>query len=147
EVAGVVAQAVPLDVAVLAAAATIDVDGEHLGGRIPAERDRGTGGDGGGDVGSVQCATGAVVLGPAFVDGDLGFVVARGDRGGLELVGAVAVGVLQPRAEAIGLPVTGAAELALEAACGGGDDRGDVVGDPVGGVVVIELHAGRVSQV
>src|SRR5690606_30511203 len=115
------------DVAVLTAATALDVDGEHLGGRVPAERDGGAARDGERDVVAVQRAAGAVVLGPAFVDGDLGFVVACGDRGGLELVGAVAVGVLQPGAEAIGLPVTGAAELALEAAGGGGDDRADVV--------------------
>ena len=69
---------------------------------------------------------------------DLDLVVARRDLRGRERVGAVAVGVLQPRTHAVRRPVAWAAELGLEAA-GGGDDRAEhVVGDPVRAVVVVE---------
>ena len=88
---------------------------------------------------------GGVALRPALAEGDLELVRAGGELVGCELVDAVAVGILEPRAKAVGLPVAGAAELGLERARRGGDRRVHLVGDPVGLVVPVELDvaAGR----
>src|SRR5205814_160364 len=89
----------------------------------------------------------AVVLVPAFVDGDLRLVAAVRDGGGVEGVDAVAVDVLQPGAEAAWVPIAGAAECVLEAAGDGGDNRVFVVSDPVALMVVIELDARSARQI
>ena len=95
--------------------------------------------NGEGDVCPVAHAALAVVLVPALVDRDLALVAALRQSRRLEGVDAVAVGILEPRTEAVGLPVAWAAELALEAARRDGDDGTDVVGDPMALVVVVEL--------
>ncbi len=131
----------------LGGAALTHLNAEQVAHRVVAEGDvleRARHAEG--DVGAVLDAAGAVVLGPVFVMGHLGFVVAAGQQS-RDHVEAVAVGVLQPGAQAPRLPVAGAAQLVLEAAGDGGDGRVDVVGDPVGAVVVVELDVGRGSQV
>ena len=113
-----------------------DVAEQHLRvGRDDAER----------DVRAAGHAALAVVLVPALVDRDLGLVIADGERGRLERVRPVAVGILEPRAQAARIPVAGTAELGLEAARRDRDHRALVVGRPVRLVVVIELDgpAGR----
>ena len=92
------------------------------------------------DIRPARHAARAVVLAPALVDRDLGLVVARGQVLVAKVVGAVAVRVLQPGAEAVGLPVTGTPQLALEAAGHGRDHRVRIARDPVRLVRVIELH-------
>jgi hypothetical protein len=67
-------------------------------------------------VGPVRGTPGAIVLGPAFVVGGLGLITSGRQAAGLENIGPVAVRVLQPGAQAVGLPVAGAAEFALKAA-------------------------------
>src|SRR6185503_2244171 len=53
-------------------------------------------------------------------------------------------GVLEPGAQAAGVPVARAAEFGLEAARRDGDHAGLIIGDPVGFVVVVEFdRAGR----
>jgi hypothetical protein len=93
------------------------------------------------DVGSVLRSARAVILIPAFVEGDLALVVSGGQRCGLKRVRAVAVRVLQPRAEAGRLPIAGAAEFRLETARRDGDDGIAVAGNPVRLVVVIKFDA------
>ena len=95
--------------------------------------------DGEGDVGAAGDATCAVVLVEALVDRDLPLVRAGRERRRLERVDAVPIRVLEPRAQAGGIPVTRAAELGLEASGRDGDHRVPVVGDPVALVVVVEL--------
>ena len=56
--------------------------------------------------------TDAVVLGPTLVDGHLALVVARREDRGGKAVDAVVVGVLEPGAQAVRLPVAGAAQEA-----------------------------------
>src|SRR4029079_12880834 len=108
-------------------------------GGVVAEDDQLAGcGDGEGDVGAVRGAARAVVLVPASADGGLGFVVADGEVVGGQGVGAVAVCVGETGAQAAGLPVAVAAELALEASGGDHDRVADRVGDEVGDRVVGE---------
>src|SRR5262245_36824320 len=92
-----------------------------------------------GDIRAILHATLAVVDVPTLVERDLALVVAGQQRGGNEGVGAVAVRVLQPGAQAGGIPIATATELALEIAGGDRDHRVDIVGDPVALVVVVEL--------
>jgi hypothetical protein len=130
------------------AAAGTGGDGEDVGRRVVAEHGLGAvGGDGELDVGPVRGAAGAVVLIPALVDRDLGLVAAGRDRAGGEAVDAVAVRVLEPGAQAVGLPVPRAAQEVLEAAGRDGDHRVLVAGDPVGLVRVVELDAGGGAEV
>jgi hypothetical protein len=96
-----------------------------------------------GDVGAVLHAALAVVHVPAAIERHLGLVRARGNGAGAEAVDRRAVDVLQPAAEAARIPVAAAADLALEAAGHGGDDRAHVLGDPVGLVVIVERHVAR----
>ena len=101
-----------------------DRDRQDVRHRVVGEGDlRVVGRDGERDVRPVRDTAGAVVLVPALVDRDLGLVRAGRQRGRLERVDAVAVGVLQPGPEAARVPVAGAAQLGLEAARGHGDDR------------------------
>ena len=93
------------------------------------------------DVRPVRHPALAVVLVPALVDRDLPLVRALRQRRRLERVDPVAVGVLQPGAEAARIPVARAAELGLEASRRDGDDRAPVVRGPVALVVVVELDA------
>src|SRR5690606_1763633 len=79
-----------------------------------------------------------VALVPRQPVGDLELVVAGRHRGARPGPRAVPVGVLQPRAHAVRLPVARAAELGLVAARSGEDRALGVTGDPVGGVVVVE---------
>ncbi len=98
------------------------------------------------DVGAVLDAAGAVVHVPALADRHLRLVAPGRQGASGEGEDAVAVGVLEPGAQAPGIPVAGAAELALEAAGGDGDGRADVVGHPVGRGGVVELDGGGVGQ-
>ncbi len=82
-----------------------------------------------------------VVLVPALVDRHLRLVRARGQRRRHEREDPVAVRVLEPGAEAAGIPVGRASELGLEASGRDRDHRALVVGDPVALVVVVELDA------
>jgi hypothetical protein len=118
-----------------------------VGHGVVAERDEVVGPDGEGDVRPVPQAPGAVVLVPRLVDRHLGLVVARQQRGRGEAGDAVAVGVLEPGPQARGVPVGGTAQLALVAAGHRRDHRRDVVGHPVGAVVVEKLDRGRRRQV
>ena len=93
------------------------------------------------DVRAAGSSALAVVHVPALVDRHLRVVGAGVERGRLERVTAVAVGVLEPRAEAVRLPVGRAAELGLEVAHGDRDHGAVVVRDPVALVVVVELDA------
>ena len=95
------------------------------------------------DVRPVLHATLAVVHVPAAVERHLGLIGAGRNGAGAEAVDRRVVDVLQPGAEAAGIPVAGAAHLALEVAGHGGDDGADVLGDPVGLVVVVERDALR----
>ena len=122
-------------------------DLQHVGHGVVAERDEVVGPDGEGDVRPVPQAPGAVVLVPRLVDRHLGLVVARQQRGRGEAGDAVAVGVLEPGPQARGVPVGGTAQLALVAAGHRRDHGGDVVGHPVGAVVVEEADRGRRRQV
>ena len=111
-------------------------------GVVGKERLLAVGGDGERDVRAVLHSTCAVVLRPALVDRGLDLVVSGGNVR-RHRVRAVAVGVLEPGAEAARIPVSAAADLALIAAGGGDDHRVVVAGDPVRLVVVIELDARR----
>ena len=93
------------------------LDSEHVRRRVVAERhrrvvvrnrER--------DVRAAWYAAGAVVHVPALVDRHFGLVRACGQRRRLERRDAVAVRILEPRAQAVRLPVARAAELRLEAA-------------------------------
>src|SRR5699024_4830471 len=111
------------------------LDGEDVGLQVVAEGDELARGGAERDVRPVPDAVGAVVLVPAAAVGDLGLVAAGGQRAGRPLVGAVGVVVGEPGGHAVGLPVTGAPALVLEAA-GQGDDRplggaGEVVGERI----------------
>ena len=121
-------------------------DGRNVGGGIEAEGHGCAVGHAEGDVVTPGHAACAVVLIPAFIDGDLALVVAGRQRAGGEGVDAVAVDVLQPRAEAIRQPVAGAAQFGLEVARRGGNAAVLVVGDPVGLVVVVELDGRGLGQ-
>ena len=122
-------------------------DLQHVGDVVVAERhDVARARHGEGDVGAVPHAAGPVVLVPGLVDRDLGRVVARRQRVGREAADPVAVGVLQPGPQARRVPVGRAAELALEAAGHGRDDRVRVVGDPVRPAVVEERDRGGGRQ-
>ncbi len=116
--------------------AAAGVDSDVVGGGVVAEGDRVAV-----DRREADVAGGMTGV-PGFVERDLELVVAGRDLVGAELVHTVAVGVLQPGPQAVGLPVARATELGLEAAGRGGDRGVDVVGDPVGLVVVVELHVG-----
>ena len=123
------------------------VDRQHVRRRVVGERDLGVvDRDRERDVGAVEGAAEAVVLVPVLVDRHLRLVRARRQRRRLERVDAVAVRVLEPRAQAAGIPVARAAELRLEAAGGGRDHGAPVVGRPVGLVVVVELDASGRGQ-
>ena len=119
-----------------------DGDGGDVGGVIEAERD-GLAGGGHRERDVVRSATGSVALRPALVHRRLPLVGAGRESTRRERVDAVAVDVLQPRAQAVREPVAGAAELVLEAARGGGDLGVDIVGHPVRGVRVVEPHVRR----
>ena len=115
---------------------------QHVGGGVVAERDvRVVDGHVERDVGAVEDAVLAVVLVPTLVNRDLRLVRACGQCCRLERVDPVAVRVLEPRAQAAGVPVSRAAELGLEAAGRDGDHGAPAVGGPVRLVVVIELDA------
>src|SRR4051794_27859340 len=102
-------------------------------GRVVGERDLGVvDRNGERDVGAARRPAEPVVLVPALVDRYLRLVRAGGQRRRLERVDAVPVGILEPGAQAAGIPVARAAEPGLEAAGGGRDDRALVVGRPVG---------------
>ncbi len=94
----------------------------------------------------VRHAACAVVLVPALADRDLHLVVAGGEGARAEDVDPVAVRVLQPGAQAVGLPVARAPELALEAAGRHRDHLVVVVRDPVRLVRVVELDGGLGQQ-
>ncbi len=115
---------------------------QHVRSGVVAERHfRVVDGDVERDVRAVEDAPLAVVLAPVLVDCDLRLVgPGRQDRR-LERVDPVAVRILEPRAQAGGVPVSRTAELGLEAPGRDGDDRAPVVGAPVGFVVVVELDA------
>ena len=135
-------------VARLEARAAGHLDGRDVGRRVPAERDPiAGGGHGEGEVGAVGDAARAVVLVPAPRTGRPSTRSRRPGSSVVSNVGhAVAVDVLQPRPQAVRLPVAGTAELGLEAAGGGGDALVDVVGDPVRVVRVVEAHARRRAE-
>ena len=121
-------------------------DRQHVRRPVVAERDRRVvERDGERDVGAVQDAARAVVHVPALVDRDLGLVRTGWQSGGLERRGTVAVRILEPGAQAVGLPVARAAELGLEVPDRNRHRRAHAVRGPVGLVVVVELHraAGR----
>ena len=123
-----------------AAARVAGVDGDVVRREVVAERDRVAVDRGERDV------VGGIALVPALVAGDLELVAACRDLVGGELVETVTVGILHPRPETVRQPVARATELALEASDGGGDRRVDVVGHPVGLVVVVEGDVGVGSE-
>ena len=135
------------DVVVGAGAAALHRDGQDVGGAVEAELYRAARRHREGDVGATLHAALAEIDIPAFVERDLGLVAAGRDLVGAEGVGAVAVDILQPGAQAIGLPVAGTADFALEGAGHGGDDAVAVAGDPVRLVVIEELDVVAVAQV
>src|SRR5204863_213265 len=81
----------------------------------------------------------AVVLVPALVDGDLDLVVPGREGAAGEAVGSIALRILQPRAQARGIPIARTPEEALVVAGSGGDRGVAVARDPVRVVVVVEL--------
>src|SRR4029077_11437793 len=108
-VARIEAEAVPLDVAV---GAVPGLDGQHVRSRVEREDDALVRrGDGEGDVRAAGRAARAVVDVPTAVDRRLRLIGAGRDRARLERVAPVAVRILEPRLETVGLPVAGAAEL------------------------------------
>src|SRR6185295_12946665 len=90
------------------------------------------------NVRPVLHATRAVVHVPTTIERDLGLVRAGRNGAGGEAVDTAALDVFEPGAEAARIPIAGAAHLALEAAGHRGNDRADVLSDPVRLVVVIE---------
>jgi len=118
-----------------------------VGHRVVSEEDlRATRRHGEQDVGASGYAVLAVVLGPVLVVRHLDLVVVGGELRGGERVDAIAVRVLQPGAQAPGLPVAGAAQFALETAGQRGDDRVLIVGHPVGFVGVVKFDIGGGAQ-
>src|SRR5207244_462859 len=73
------------------------------------------------DVRAVSRSALAVVLVPRLVERGLRVVRSLWQRGRLEGVDAVAVDILEPRAQTARIPVAGAAELRLEAHQRAGD--------------------------
>src|SRR6185503_10954695 len=121
-----------------------DDDAQHLGDRIPLELDvHAAGRHVERNIGAVLLATRAVVHVPGTVERHLALVRTRRNGVGAEAVDPAALDIFEPGAEAARIPVTAAADLALEAARYGGDDGADVVRDPVGLVVVVERDALR----
>ena len=117
--------------------------GEDVGDRVVGEVELIVGvGLGEGNGSAPGDAALAVVLVPALRDRDLALVAADRQAVERQAISAVAVEILQPTAQAVGLPVSRATELRLEAPRHGGDDRSDVVGDPVRAVAVVELDGG-----
>ena len=114
---------------------------QHFTDRVPLEINfRAIGRHSERNICAIRSAANTVVFRPTFVDRNFGVVVARRNHCRSEYIGAVAVQVFQPRAQTIGVPIVGTTEFALEAARNGGDDRVFVAGDPMRGVVIIELH-------
>jgi hypothetical protein len=103
-------------------------------------------GDGERDIGPVWRPSFAIIFVPGLVDGDFGFVFPGGDGVGQVGEGAVAVGVLEPGAQAGGHPIFGATDGGLEAAGHVGDEVVDAVGDPAGVVVKVEGDGGFFGQ-
>ena len=66
-------------------------------------------------------------------------VAAGWERRCFERVDAITIGILEPRAQTIGLPIVGAAQLGLEAAGRDRDHRRLVVGNPVRLMIVVKL--------
>jgi len=134
-VVAVVAQAVVFDVVVVTVAQRVDVDAHGVRGINEGEDDaRAGGGHGEADVATIRKA-GMV---PILVYSALTLPIAGWNVGRLEGVGAVVVGIGHPATQAVGRPVTGAADLLLPIADGNDDQLGAVT-DEVGLVVVVEL--------
>ena len=135
-IARVVAQAGKLHIVVVARRATQHLHRHGMAGRV--ERDAGVLGVAE-DKGHVVAVGIAVADIPILVERHLELIAAG--NAGRRVVGvhAVAVNILQPGFEALRLPIAGAADLALERAGGGSDGGVAVVGDPVAGLVEIEL--------
>src|SRR5664279_4658365 len=100
------------------------------GGVVTEGRDRPLA-DGEGDVGPVRGAAYPPTVVPGQALGHLGLVAAGGDLRGAEGEGAVAVHVLEPRAQAVGRPVGATTELGLEGPGGGHDGSWRVGRHPV----------------
>jgi hypothetical protein len=58
------------------------------------------------DVCPVPDSASAIVLGPAFVERHLAFIISGRQCRGLKGINAVAVDILQPRAQARRIPIT-----------------------------------------
>ena len=99
-------------------------------------------GDGESDVVAVI----AVAFAPAFIHGHLEFVVPGGNIFCQKGVDAVTVAILHPAAQAVGLPVSGATQLPLEVTRNSRNRTIDVVGNPVGFVIIEKLHGAAVIQ-
>jgi hypothetical protein len=67
-----------------------------------------------GVIRTARYPAGAVVDIPRFIVGYFALIIPGRDVGGREAVDAIAIRVLQPRAQAVRLPVARAADLALE---------------------------------
>ena len=120
---------------------------ENVRASVVGEHDLLTcGADGERDVGPVLDAAGTIVLRPALVMRHLGFVIAGRNRPCRKGIEPVAVRVLQPRAQAIRLPVARATELGLEAAGHRGDDGILIARDPVRRIVIEELDVGCTTE-
>ena len=145
--ARVVPQSVPLDVVVVRARRRLDAHARNVRRAVVRDRDRGAWcADREGDVRAAGHAAGAVVDVPRLVERHLELVRAGRDRRRRERVRAVAVGILEPRAQTARIPVARAAELRLEAPRCYGDHGVVVVRDPVRLVVVVELDARRGAE-
>ncbi len=118
------------------------VDGEGVGRRVEAEGHGVAVGHGEGDVGAIGDAAFAIVLVPGLRDGGLALVRAGGNGVGRERVHVVAIGILQPGGETAGVPVSGTAELGLEATGSRDDPIVRAVGDPVGDMRVVDRDIG-----
>ena len=90
------------------------------------------------DICAAGCAIFAVVYRPTAVDRDFRLVIACRNVSGRVRVRAVAVRVLQQRAQTVRLPVAGTADLVLKAAGDVGEQRVHAVRDPVRRVAVNE---------
>ena len=99
-----------------------------------------------GKVRAIQRTALTIVLIPTFVDCNFAFVIPNRQSGGRKSIDAIAIYILQPRTQTIGLPVTRAPQLRLETAYCGSDDRGNAGCDPMGFVIVIELDSSICSQ-